>query len=143
MTKEHPYMVTPQPGNESVKDGVIAMIESGTDMSTLFKHGFTGFFGGQIAGCGGLIEQWKGRAIAWTLIDLSVVGRMMIPLHKHVLRLIDSYQPSVFKRIEMTVDLGFNPGHRWARLLGFEKNCVLDHYGPDGRDHTLYSRVRL
>lgn len=142
MVDSHIYMVTPQPGNEGVKHGLLDMIKSGQDMSSICRYGFTGFFGDQIAVCSGFIEQWKGRAISWALMDLSVVGWKMFPIHRHVSRIINMYQPSVFKRLEMTVDVDFGPGHRWARLLGFKKDCVLDHYCPDGSDHTLYSRVR-
>jgi hypothetical protein len=35
----------------------------------------------------------------------------------------------------------FEPGHRWARMLGFEQEGLMRAFGHDGSDMVMYSRV--
>lgn len=91
-----------------------------------------------IIAIGGLQPQWEGRAIAWTLIS-SVSGKYFLQIHREVEKFLNH---SPFRRIEATVDVGFKPGHRWMRMLGFEPEGLMRAYRPDGGDQVLYARVR-
>jgi hypothetical protein len=44
-------------------------------------------------------------------------------------------------RLETSVLVGFEPGARWAEMLGFEREALMRAY-YDGADYWLYARVR-
>jgi len=85
----------------------------------------------------GLIPQWSNRAIAWALVS-SEVGPHMVMLHKAVLRVFSLHH---FRRIETSVACNFEQGHRWAKLLGFEREGRMRAFTPEGDDCDLYARV--
>lgn len=118
------------------------LLGSGGDISSVARDGFTGTFDGQPRVCAGFIEMWQGRARVWSVIDRRVSGVDMLPIHRAVMNAINKYQPLVYNRLEMEVMRGFNPGYRWARMLGFTPEGVMSHYDPWGNDYVLFSRVR-
>jgi ABC-type branched-subunit amino acid transport system substrate-binding protein len=67
-------------------------------------------------------------------------GPHMVRITKAVRRFL---QACPYRRVEMTVDLDFEAGHRWANMLGFrlEAGRMLA-YRPDGGTCSLYARVR-
>ena len=87
--------------------------------------------------CGGLVELWPGRAYAWALLDRDA-GPVMLPMTRAIRSLLDR---SGFRRIEMAVDVGFDPGRRWAVLLGFELEATARRYMPHGGDAWIYVRL--
>lgn len=93
--------------------------------------------GDEVFACAGLIQQWQGRAIAWALIS-SEAGRHMLAIHRAVWRALDLHP---FRRVETAVASDFEEGHRWARMLGFEREGRMRAYTPDGQDCDLYARV--
>ncbi len=93
--------------------------------------------GDAVFACAGLIPQWEGRAVAWALIAAEA-GRSMIGIHKAVGRAMRLH---AYRRIETAVASDFEQGHRWARMLGFEREGLMKRYTPDGRDCHLYARV--
>ena len=36
----------------------------------------------------------------------------------------------------------FEPGHRWATMLGFEREGLMRAFGQDGSDMVMYSRIQ-
>jgi len=47
------------------------------------------------------------------------------------------------RRVEAYVDFEFEPGHRWARMLGFKLEAPrMKCHRPDGGDSALYARIR-
>ena len=93
---------------------------------------------GVVIACAGLIPQWPGRAVAWALISGSA-GSQFVGVHRAVRRALDVHQ---FRRIETGVTSEFDAGHRWVRMLGFEREGRMRAYTPDGRDCDLYALVR-
>lgn len=93
--------------------------------------------GDAVFACAGLIHQWPGRALAWALIAAEA-GRHMIGIHKAVRRALDVH---AFRRVETAVAADFDQGHRWAVMLGFEREGRMRAYTPDGGDCDLYARV--
>lgn len=88
---------------------------------------------------GGIFKFWQNRGEAW-LIFGKVKTQDFITIFKMVQRFISM---SPLRRIEMVIDHDFPQGHRWAKLLGFEKEAeCLRSYLPDGRDVSLYALVR-
>jgi len=101
---------------------------------------FTGLLaGGDVVGCAGILPAWQGRAMAWSWVG-AAAGRHMVSITRAVHRFLDA-QPH--RRVEMTVDVDFDAGHRWAEILGFQLEAVrMKAYRPDGGDCSLYARVR-
>lgn len=94
---------------------------------------------GDVIGCGGVVPVWEGRALAWSFLG-DTAREHMVSITRAVRRFLDM-QPQ--RRIEITVDLDFAEGHRWARMLGFKLDAGrLKGYLPNGGDVSLYSRVR-
>lgn len=85
----------------------------------------------------GLIPQWEGRAVAWGLISAEA-GQHFIKIHKAVRRTMTIHP---YRRIETAVACDFAQGHRWATMLGFEREGRMRAYTPDGRDCDLYARI--
>jgi hypothetical protein len=90
---------------------------------------------GEPMACGGLFQQWDGRSIAWAFL---AVGAPMVEVSRVALTVLESCG---LRRVECWVDVDFKAGHRWARLLGFEREGLMRSFSPDGRDHILYARV--
>lgn len=93
---------------------------------------------GEIIASLGIIPQWEHRAIAWGLIGARA-NRHLLSVHKAVERFL---KMSEYRRIETSVATNFAEGHRWARMLGFEREGTMRAYTPEGFDCDLYARVR-
>lgn len=93
--------------------------------------------GDAVFACAGLIPQWENRAVAWALIS-SAAGRHFTIIHRAVLR---TFELHPFRRIETGVNADFEQGHRWLRMLGFQREGRMRAYTPDGHDCDLYARV--
>jgi len=94
--------------------------------------------GDDVFACMGLVPQWDNRAIAWGLISAES-GPHFIMIHKAVHRTMRLHY---YRRIETAVACDFTQGHRWATMLGFEREGRMRAYTPDGRDCDLYARVQ-
>lgn len=101
---------------------------------------WTGEQDGEILICSGVIPIWDGRAQAWALVS-PAAGKHFAAIHRAVKRFLDIKMPDPFHRVEATVDVYFDPGHRWMRMLGFEPEALLHKYRPDGVDQCLYART--
>lgn len=93
--------------------------------------------GDRIVCCAGVANLWPGRASAWALLAWDA-GRSMRGLHREVLRFLDGCG---IRRVEAYVYPQFEAGHRWATMLGFEREGLLRAFGLDGSDMVMYSRV--
>ena len=92
---------------------------------------------GKIIYCAGVVELWQGRASAWALLS-GEAGRSMIGLHRMVKDFLDNCG---IRRVEAYVYPDFEPGHRWARMLGFEQEGLMKAF-QQGADMVMYSRIR-
>jgi hypothetical protein len=99
---------------------------------------FTALDGDRVLACSGIVSQWHNRAIAWALISEDA-GKNFIRIHKAVKRFLEGEQ---INRIEAYVDAGFDAGHRWIQMLGFEREGYMREFMPDGNDAVLYARLR-
>lgn len=94
---------------------------------------------GAIVLCCGAIEMRPHLAHAWSMLSVDAPPHMF-GIIKRVRGFLDLLP---HRRVEMNVRGGFAAGHKWARLLGFEREGIMRAYGADGEDHHLYARVRL
>lgn len=116
-----------------------SMVDVATDLSRLSQKGlaWTGEAEGQVIVIAGLMPIWENRALAWAMISESA-GPHFAAIHKAVIKgIVDSG----IRRVEATVDIGFDQGHRWMKMLGFELEGYMKAYRPDGADMLLYARV--
>lgn len=93
---------------------------------------------GVVIGCGGLYKIEEHRSIAWVYLSKYAKEHIFV-VHKVVKRFFDG---CMVPRIEAMVDVDFEEGHRWVRMLGFELEAArMRKYSPDGGDQSLYARV--
>lgn len=117
-----------------VRDENLALLEKE-------RHAFTALDEeGLPVACAGVIFSWPGRAEAWAFFDPFRSRRHFLQIHRLVLSFLETAD---ITRIEATVDINFAEGHRWIKLLGFQMEApVLRRYTVDGRDVSLYSRLK-
>lgn len=103
-------------------------------------HAFTALDGDRVIACSGCVEIWDNRAMAWALISKDA-GRHMVGVHKAVAGFLAC---APWRRIEATVDVGFEAGMRWMAMLGFVRETLepMRAYRPDGGDCYLFARVK-
>jgi len=101
---------------------------------------FTVLDGETVIGCGGCMEMWEGRAIVWAIVSRHA-GRLMVGIHRAVAGFLSA---SKYRRIEAWVDEGFEPGMRWAEMLGFtlETPEPMRGFRPSGGACFLYAKVK-
>lgn len=92
---------------------------------------------GTIVGCAGIVMVGL-HGNAWAMLAHDA-GDNFFRIHRAVKRGLEA---CTARRVEMHVDVDFTEGHRWARLLGFEREGHLRCWLPDGRDVILYARVK-
>ena len=94
---------------------------------------------GEVLAIGGVLPYWSGNGLGWMWLARSWKkhARMVTEAVKIILSNLD------YRRIEIGVLLGFSAGCRWAERLGFtlETPCARN-WGPDGRDYSIYVRVK-
>lgn len=103
-------------------------------------HAITVMQDGQPVLCGGAVEIWTGRAHLWSMLSSKASAANFLGIHRHVTGFLDGLP---FRRLEAAVDVDFEAGHRWMRLLGFTCEAPrMRAYEVDGHDSALYARVR-
>jgi len=112
--------------------------DEGYQLALSEAGGYAAVEGNRVLALGGAVAQWPGRSFGWTLVA-DDIGRHMFGLHKTVSDWLDGHGEN---RIETVVLDGFEAGHRWVKMLGFEHEGLMRKWGPDGCDYHLYSRVR-
>jgi len=86
--------------------------------------------------CAGTVQHWPGRSTVWAYIHKDAAPHML-----WISRIVLNHLAKVPGRIECTVRCDFEKGHRWAEMLGFSvETPLLRAYGPEGEDHTGYTR---
>jgi hypothetical protein len=128
--------ITTQPAQQYLH----RIVDVRADFTELANKGlaWTAESNGVILAVAGVEPQWENRATAFAIIADSA-GFLFPAIHKAVARFLDS---TSYRRIEATVDVGFEQGHRWIKMLGFEIEGYMRAYRPDGADMLLYARIR-
>lgn len=110
------------------------------DVSTLSAleahNSWTCVLDGDPIACGGTMQQWPGRHIAWAYFTERTGPHM-----KFLTSVASDVLSKAKGRVEMTVRSDFELGHRWARMLGFKVETPrMERFGPQGEDHAAYVR---
>ena len=93
----------------------------------------------EVLGIAGVTETRPDTAFVWVFLAASA-GKHMLGLTRLLKRAMRENTRN-YKTIETLVRSDFGPGHRWARLFGFE--CVQQRRSkdPDGNFEDLYRRA--
>lgn len=133
---EHLKRLLEQPGHENMLEFM-----SSTEYQRYLEaqgESFTALEGDKILACAGLLKMWKGRAVAWAIMDKDL-KKHFLSIHYAVKRFLSATD---YRRIETHVYCDFEQGKRWIELLGFTCEGVLHKYTPDGFDCFGYSRIK-
>lgn len=100
---------------------------------------WTFFHGDRVVCIAGVIELMPGRAWCWALLSRQA-GECMVALTRAVRTFVEEYG---YRRMEMYVYADFEPGCRWAEMLGFvnETPTPMARFFPDGHAAYLYART--
>lgn len=88
--------------------------------------------------CAGLMELWKGRAMAWAAFDYRADGHSLLIAHRRIQR---ELARAPFRRLEMYVKPGFLEAWRWAEMLGFTLESTMRAGAPNGGDLFVFVRL--
>ena len=93
----------------------------------------------KVLGIAGVTETRPGTAFVWVFLAASA-GRHMLGLTRLLKRAMHENTRG-YQFVETLVRTDFWPGHRWARMFGFE--CVQQRRSqdPDGNFEDLYRRA--
>lgn len=93
-----------------------------------------------VIACLGLLPLGERKALSWAFLGARA-GQHLLGLTRLVLRTIAA---SDFQRVEATVISGFNEGHRWAKMLGYELETPagMKNYDSSGNTYYQYAKVR-
>lgn len=101
------------------------------------QNSWTAVLDGEVIACGGTIQQWPGRHLAWTHLGPHTKSHMV-----WLTRAVRSKLAAVKGRVEMQVLFSFEAGHRWAEMLGFMlETPIMVAWGPEGADYSGYVKI--
>lgn len=89
----------------------------------------------------GLYPLWKGVAEAWMLPSVDLVNKKMV-FHKSSL-LFFPYASQKLKlhRIQVYVRSTNVQAYKWIEMMYFNREGLLERYGPDINDYYVYGRL--
>lgn len=94
---------------------------------------------GRILCCAGFKILWPDRhAVAWALLAAGL-GSAHVAITRFAR---DRIAQSPLPRIEAIVRAGVVAEPKWARLVGLRRRALLRKWGPEGRAHILFERIR-
>lgn len=89
--------------------------------------------------CGGVLKVWEGNYRGWAYIT-GAAGPYMLHITRAMKKGLKTVAPG---RVDITVERDYEPGRRWAEMLGMHVECErLERWGSDGKDHTLYALIQ-
>ena len=86
----------------------------------------------------GLLAPVPWRATVWSLLSKDA-GKHFLYIHKTLKRMLDE---KPYQRIEMISYASFKPSMRWAEMLGFRLEGLMQKYFPTGEDGLMYARIK-
>lgn len=138
---EHLERMSFQPQQEWLSDYIKENPEHAEDMAVDHKS-FSVEYEGDILFVGGCVELHKGVGEIWAVLSEDAIRRQGLFITKGAKDFLDMLQlEEGYHRLFATVDTGFVAGHRWARILGFHLESILEKYRPNKRDAALYVRL--
>jgi len=91
-----------------------------------------------IIACGGIFPRSKDVGHLWGVLAVDA-RRHLLALQRICGRL---FEVTDYARVLANTESDFHAGCRWLKLMGFKYIETIERFGPDGRDHNFYVRVR-
>ena len=89
----------------------------------------------------GLWNLWPGVAEAW-LMPSKNIDRKTVAMHRASMRFFEYAANEIgIKRLQITVHTQNERAVRWADRCYFNREGLMQHYGPDGSDYWMYARM--
>lgn len=132
---EHIDKIILQPAQEHLKEFLTPEVLKSLET----KDSYTFSADGRIIACCGILRVWKGRAIMWCFLsEMSVKHKLALT------RMVKYYTEYIdVDRLEINVDVNFEGGHKWAKMLGFKCEApLMRKFQVNGTDNALYAKVR-
>jgi hypothetical protein len=120
----------------SIEDGE-ELVEGGPAWTAVARDG-------RILCCAGFRILWAaneatgGHGVAWALLAADL-GPAQVAITRFARARIAE---SPLDRIEAIVRAGVVAEPQWARLVGLRRRALLRKWGPEGKTHLLFERVR-
>ena len=93
---------------------------------------------GNLLGCAGVVEMFKGVAEAWTMLSPEVKQAPMF-LHRRTKRILHNIiEFKKFHRVQAVVNLTDERALQWIYALGFEMESRMKGFNPDGSDSGMF-----
>lgn len=97
----------------------------------------------QVRACCGVVPLWtispQSVAEFWMFIDARIGRWGLLALHR-TLKARLAQVP--YRRIQTVVRQDFENGKRWAAMMGFLNEGLMEKYGPEGTSYYRYALVR-
>ena len=90
--------------------------------------------------CAGVHIRWHGTGEIWA--TFSPLAHKYVRTW-HIARLLIDYCYLYLEceRLQAAIDPEWTDAVRIAERLGFERECIMKNYGPNGRDMALYALI--
>jgi hypothetical protein len=117
----------------------LPVLDEGWAQSMAVSDAWACMDGERVVAIGGVLTQWHGHHQVWSVVANDIGVRGLRFFTSATLRLLRFYRG----RIESVVEADFLQGHKFMRLLGFDRETpgVMRHWFPDGADAVLYARI--
>jgi hypothetical protein len=84
---------------------------------------------------------WEGAGEIWGIFCRDI--RKYIGVHRHIRDYLEeTIDECKLDRVQARTRADSAEGNRYLNWLGFEKECLLQKFGPDGHDYNSYVRLR-
>jgi len=102
---------------------------------------FTAFAQNKPIAAGGIYLLWENVAEGWVMAT-NEVWNYKLGMARHFKKKTDVLiETNKIKRLQTSVKADFWHGQKFAKWMGFEKEGLMKHYGPDGSDYIRYARI--
>ena len=128
--------------DESSADDVRSLLQDNEETrSMLLEYAHTFECNGDAIAIVGVAPMWSGVGTVWSLLSEHSKNHG-IPLTRASIRFIEERQAQGFWRLQATVERGHWEAREWILALGFSYEGTMVGYGPDGKTHDMYARLR-
>lgn len=99
------------------------------------------FAKGEILGCVGGHILWRGVAEVWAWLG-DAIKKYPVEFTKKIINCLDFHKERLdIHRYQLYVREGEVQAERWARVLGFKTEGIMQKYGMDGTNYIMMGRV--
>lgn len=121
---------------------MLGELESLKKVATVDGYAFSGLIGEKVIGCAGILPIWPGVGEAWVVIPMLPLG-----LLRQVCRVTRDLLPDIMAdknlhRVQASVPRNFPAALKFARILGFRPEGLMQAYGIDQTDYERFAIVR-